>query len=66
MGFSQTSRIFTFLELICLNYKACLVNMLVTSCGKLECSFLTATISFLYLRFSTTAKVPPYVPTIPL
>ena len=27
------------------NNKASLVNMLVTFCGKLECSFLTATIS---------------------
>ena len=45
-------------ELICCNNKASLVNMLVTFCSKLECSFLTTTL-FLYLHFSTTAKVPP-------
>ena len=59
MGFSQTPRIFTtFFELIRRNNKASLVNMLVTFCGKLECRFLTATMLFLYLHFSTTAKVP--------
>ena len=59
MGFSQTPRIFTtFFELIRPNNKASLVNIFVTFCGKLECSFLTATILFLYLHFSTTAKVP--------
>ena len=42
MGFSQTPRIFTtFFELIHRNNKASLVNMLVTFCGKVECSFLT-------------------------
>ena len=59
MGFSHTPRIFaTFFELIRHNDKAALVNMLVTFCVKLECSFLTATMLFLYLHFSTTAKVP--------
>ena len=38
--------------------KASLVNMLVTFCGKLEGIFLTVTMLFLYLHFSTTAKVP--------
>ena len=58
MGFSQPPRIFTFFELIRRNNKASLVNMLVTFCSKLECSFLEATMFFLYLHFSTTAKVP--------
>ena len=59
MGFSQTPRIFTTLfELIRRNNKASLANMLVTFCGKLECSFLTATMLLLYLHFSTTPKVP--------
>ena len=40
------------------NNKASLVNMLVILCGKLECSFLKATMLLLYLHFSTTAKVP--------
>ena len=38
--------------------KASLVNMFVTFCGKLECSFLTATMLVLYLHFLKTAKVP--------
>ena len=59
MGFSQTPRIFkTFFELIRRNNKASLVNMLVTFSGKLECSFLTAPMLFLYLHSATTAKVP--------
>ena len=58
MGFSQTPRIFTtFFKLIHRNNKASLVNILVTFCGKLECTFLTATMLFLYLHFSITAKV---------
>ena len=35
-----------------------LVNMLVAFCGKLEYSFLTAAMLFVYLHFSTTTKVP--------
>ena len=59
MGFSQTPRIFkTFFELIRRNNKASLVNMLVTFSGKLECSFLTAPMLFLYLHYATIAKVP--------
>ena len=58
MGFSQTPRMFTFFELIRRNNKASLVNMLVTFSGKLEHSFLAATMSSLYLHFSTTTKVP--------
>ena len=38
------------------NNKASLVNMLVTFCGKSECSYLTATMLNLYLRFLTTPK----------
>ena len=58
MGFSQTPKIFTTLfELIRRNSKAPLVDMLITFYCKLECSFLTATVLFLYLHFSTTAKV---------
>ena len=44
------------LTCVCRNNKASLVNMLVTFCGKLECSYLTATMLNLYLRFSTTPK----------
>ena len=59
MGFSQTPRIFTTVfQLIRPNNKASLVNIFAIFCGKLECSFLTATMLFLYLHFSTTAKVP--------
>ena len=59
MGFPQTPKVFTtFFELIRRNNKASLINMLVTYCGKLECSFLTASMLFLHLHFSTTAKVP--------
>ena len=59
MRFSQTPRMFTtFFEFIRHNNKASLVKMLVIFCGKLECSFLTATMLILYLHFSTTAKVP--------
>ena len=43
---------------VCGNNKAFLVNMLGIFCGKLACSFLTETILFLYLQFSTTSKVP--------
>ena len=57
MEFSQTPRILTFLELIELK-KSSLVNMLVRFYGKLDCRFFTATMSFLYLNFSKTAKVP--------
>ena len=46
------------LTYVCRNNKASLVNMLVTFCGKLECSFLTATTLFLYFHFSTTVTVP--------
>ena len=49
---------FTFFELIHRNNKASLVNMLVTFSGKLERSFLAATMSSLDLHFSTTTKVP--------
>ena len=42
------------LTYVCRNNKASLVNMLVTFCGKLECSYLTATMLNLYLHFSTT------------
>ena len=59
MGFSQTPRILTtFLELIGRSNKAPLVNGLVTFFGKLECSFVTATMLFLYLHFSAAVKVP--------
>ena len=58
MGFSQPPRMFTFFELIHRNNKASLVNMLVTFSGKLERSFLAATMSSLDLHFSTTTKVP--------
>ena len=44
------------LTCVCRNNKASLVNMLVTFCGKLECSYLTVTMLNLYLRFSTTPK----------
>ena len=44
------------LTYVCRNNKASLVNMLVTFCGKSECSYLTATMLNLYLRFLTTPK----------
>ena len=44
------------LTYVCRNNKASLVNMLVTFCGKLECSYLTATMLNLYLRLSATPK----------
>ena len=58
LEFISTRILTTFLEPICRNNKASLVNMLVKFCGKLECSFLAAKMLFLYLHFSTTAKVP--------
>ena len=42
------------LTCVCRNNQASLVNMLVTFCSKLECSYLTATMLNLYFRFSTT------------
>ena len=57
-GILTDTKDFHIFELIRRNNKASLVNMLVTFCGKLECSFLTATMLFLYLHFWTTAKVP--------
>ena len=48
MRASQATKFFTFLKIIYCNNKASLVNMLVTFCGKLVCSFLTVTMSFLY------------------
>ena len=54
MEFPQTPKTFTtFIELIFRNNKTSLVIF----CSKLGCSFLTATMSFLYLHFSTTANV---------